>query len=471
MTEMDAFERLVADEMMRRAGPVRHVDDFAVFDRVRVESKSRSGGFTVFSALKFAAAGVIVALFGGFLFTGILSTRQGDVAPPAAVTGSPTPMTTEQFLSTMITEEVAPGVLRVVNDGYRDLAHLSSGYPWDCERVLVGDSHHVWRAIPPCWQVYRLGHEGAWDFDRERVALGWGQGFASRDGRLWSLGSAGLTADAPYDLRLFGDGAWVPDPRLLEPSHGQIHVDDDGTLWLLEGDAIHWVADTSVEGQASAGSSSWADVWAGADDRDGPSLLRVTDDGVAWLMTERGEDGRVSFLRFDGADWGVVPGPEGFNGASAVVGPFSAGVSPKGTLWTAGDSLAPHLSLARLDDDGWTTFTAADGVQPWGGQRYVWGTRMDTLWVAPDGSAWVNASVPDIRADGTLGCDGLARFDGDSWQPFLAGHCIADLDFAPDGSAWVVARDPQRFQVHTYVITPAATHRPAAATRTEVTTS
>jgi hypothetical protein len=91
---------------------------------------------------------------------------------------------------------------------------------------------------------------------------------------------------------------------------------------------------------------------------------------------------------------------------------------------------------------------------------------MDTVWVAPDGSAWVNASVPDIRADGTLGCDGLARFDGESWQPFLTGHCIADLDFAPDGSAWVAARDPQRFQVHTYVITPGATDQPAAATRT-----
>ena len=32
-------------------------------------------GFTMFSALKFVAAGVIVALFGGFLLIGILSTQ------------------------------------------------------------------------------------------------------------------------------------------------------------------------------------------------------------------------------------------------------------------------------------------------------------------------------------------------------------------------------------------------------------
>ena len=36
------------------------------------------GSFTVFSALKFIAAGVIVALFGGFLLAGVLTGPQGD---------------------------------------------------------------------------------------------------------------------------------------------------------------------------------------------------------------------------------------------------------------------------------------------------------------------------------------------------------------------------------------------------------
>ena len=140
-------------------------------------------------------------------------------------------------------------------------------------------------------------------------------------------------------------------------------------------------------------------------------------------------------------------------------GSFSAGVSSEGTLWAAGDGLAPHLSLARLDEEGWTVFTEADGVKPWGGQRAWWGTKMDTLWAAPDGSVWVNASVPVIRADGSLGCDGLARFDGETWQSFFSGSCISDLDFAPDGSVWVVAQERQGGEsrtVHTYVITPGA---------------
>ena len=59
----------------------------------RISLAPTEGGFTMFSALKFVAAGVIVALFGGFLLAGILTTPQGDDVLPAAVTESPSPMT------------------------------------------------------------------------------------------------------------------------------------------------------------------------------------------------------------------------------------------------------------------------------------------------------------------------------------------------------------------------------------------
>ncbi len=42
----------------------------------------------MFSATKFVVAGVIVALFGGFLLSGALTTRQGESVPGAA-TGGP----------------------------------------------------------------------------------------------------------------------------------------------------------------------------------------------------------------------------------------------------------------------------------------------------------------------------------------------------------------------------------------------
>ena len=388
--------------------------------------------------------------------------REASLTAPAttavgamAETGSPSSATTEQFLSGMFTEEVEPGVLRVLNDGFRGLTHPSDGYPWECERIIVGDNDQVWRARS-CWRLYRLGHPGEWDYDREWVNLGWSRSFASLDGRLWALESGGLSPTAPYYLRMFDDGVWVPDPRLDLPSEGgQIYVEDDGTVWLLGQDAIHWAGDTVSEAEARGGSSSWTDGWVGESDRDGVFLLSVTDDGVVWLMTERAADGTVSFLRFNDETWKVVPAPDGFDGwPGGAGGAFGAGVSAGGVLWAAADSLAPHLSLARLDEDGWTTFSGTDGVRPWGGQRAWWNTTMDTLWVAPDGSAWVNASVAAIRADGSLGCDGLARFDGETWQSFLSGRCISDLGFVPDGSAWVVARDPRGYQVRTYVIIP-----------------
>ena len=93
MTDMTAFERQVAGEMLGRAGPVRPVDDLAVFESVTAASRSQRWGFTMFSAVKFIAAGVIVALFGGFLLAGVLTTPDGDVLP-AAVTESPGPEAT-----------------------------------------------------------------------------------------------------------------------------------------------------------------------------------------------------------------------------------------------------------------------------------------------------------------------------------------------------------------------------------------
>ena len=153
---------------------------------------------------------------------------------------------------------------------------------------------------------------------------------------------------------------------------------------------------------------------------------------------------RRSFA-FDGTDWHVVPAHDGLDWVSSFA------VGPDGTLWTIGDSLQTHHSLARLDDSGWALFTEADGVRPWGGQQADWWT-IDTIEVAPDGGVWVNATHDPAGA-----CDGLARFDGMAWSSYLPGRCISDLDFAPDGAVWVVAREPEgASEVNTYVITPEA---------------
>jgi hypothetical protein len=84
MTDMTAFERRVAEGMLHRAGPIRPVDDLSIYEVVIAANRPQGWGFTTFSALKFVTAGAIVALFGGWLLAGILTTPRGDGMAPAA---------------------------------------------------------------------------------------------------------------------------------------------------------------------------------------------------------------------------------------------------------------------------------------------------------------------------------------------------------------------------------------------------
>ena len=93
MDDMSAFERQVGEEILRIVGPARPVDDLAAFELATDHQKG--WGFTAFSALRFVAAAAIVALFGGFLLAGVLSTQPDGEAPPAAVAESPAPKATE----------------------------------------------------------------------------------------------------------------------------------------------------------------------------------------------------------------------------------------------------------------------------------------------------------------------------------------------------------------------------------------
>ena len=115
MTDMTAFERLIAQDVRDEVGPEETVDALAIA-RTAIADSTRWRFPSMFSALKFVTAGVVVALFGGFLLAVILTTQQGDEVLPAAVTESPSPITSEELLSGMVTEEVKPGVFRVLHD-------------------------------------------------------------------------------------------------------------------------------------------------------------------------------------------------------------------------------------------------------------------------------------------------------------------------------------------------------------------
>ena len=80
MDDMRSFEDRLAEELGLMAGPEPPVDALAVSRSVAAQAPKRRLQI-MFSATKFVLAGAIVALFGGFLLAGILTTQ--DEAPPA----------------------------------------------------------------------------------------------------------------------------------------------------------------------------------------------------------------------------------------------------------------------------------------------------------------------------------------------------------------------------------------------------
>jgi hypothetical protein len=103
MDDMSAFEAQVAREALREAGSSQPVDVVGIVRTVtttralrrwsvfaprlgrRITPGQTEGGFSMFSAVKVVVAGAVVALFGGFLLGGALTTQPaGETAPGAA---------------------------------------------------------------------------------------------------------------------------------------------------------------------------------------------------------------------------------------------------------------------------------------------------------------------------------------------------------------------------------------------------
>jgi hypothetical protein len=441
---MTAFERRVADGMRHRAGPICPVDDLAVYELVVAASRSRRWGFTLLSAARLAAAAAIVTLFGGLLLAGILTSPRHEGVLPAAVTASPSPMPTEALLSGMVTQEVEPGVHRIIEDGVREL--MQQGTPSD---IVAGPDGSVW-----------LGYEGRWlrlGRTDESSALGEmsGESEVAPDGSLWNIANGNV-----YEWDGESWTQWDADSQGLA-ARG-LAIAPDGTVWVTEGDTdgetthLYRLARPTDEGLTAV--PDWTGIHPRAA---GWGHMVVAPDSDVWLVGEATPDlpgydngGPTvdAFLRFDGSEWHSVAVPDDLRWAW---GGQSFDIGVDGTLWAAvGRSSEDEDGLARLDGSGWTVFTETDGVRPWGTFGFI---PTDHLHVAPDGSVWVNA-----EGDGST-CGGVANFDGSAWTSFLPGLCVHDMDIAHDGAVWVqagtyaVAGGFEYWDTpHTFVITPDA---------------
>ena len=87
MDDMNALEHQLATELGQMAGPGRRIDAMAMVRTVSTQSPGWRFQ-SMFSATKFVIAGVIVALFGGLvisgvLFCSVLRTHLSQPLPPS----------------------------------------------------------------------------------------------------------------------------------------------------------------------------------------------------------------------------------------------------------------------------------------------------------------------------------------------------------------------------------------------------
>jgi hypothetical protein len=453
MDDMTAFERLIANAATRAVGPPRPVDAMIVVRSAKAAPEGRwtpldrwfprrtstrpEGGFSMFSALKFVAASAIVALFGGFLLAGVLTTPQDDEMAPAAMSASPASEVTSEPTEAPTTrartdllagvaltvEEVEPGVYRVVDDGVRDLASVG-------KRDIVTGYDGGLRLL---WEdgFLRLGS----DESHQWPLAGYGDDAfeVAPDGTMWVI-PCGSGTDYPSqcgDARRSTDGeVWTHQPCPAGSLDCQgFTIAPDGTAWAT------WRVD---------GSSSWG-RWrvghlgpTGWEPLDGDAL---SDDSFGifrgyrrmWI-TDAGDVYGVDYeniYRYEDSGW-VNYAPRSWE---------LDDVGPDGTVWYGGDD-----GLARFTDGEWAAWSAAELPGIRFSEGFVSEHEIDVDYrgetrfqVAPDGSLWFSPWRTPDPVEARLVCDGLAHFDGQTLDRFLTGQCISSMGIAADGSVWVFA--------------------------------
>jgi len=148
---MDAFDRLIAKEVVHASAPPRPVDDAAIFTAVTAAQSHPWKLRSVFSAARFVVAGAIVALFGGFLVTSALlrgpddGQDRGAAAPASAAVVSLTPTDgTAEERHKLIIDGIVLSIAARTGPTQEELPVLQGGEG----HTTIGDYAH-----PPYWQI------------------------------------------------------------------------------------------------------------------------------------------------------------------------------------------------------------------------------------------------------------------------------------------------------------------------------
>ena len=498
MDGMSAFERQLAIRLEQMAGPDPSVDVMASV-RAATTRAPRMSSQAMFSATRFVVAGVVVALFGSFLLSGVLTQPRGDEPGPAvAASASASPLATDDWLSQLDIEEVAPGVSRVLTD--------DEGYaPEDVANSVVGNDGAVWLAtdtgpIVLLGQPFRQAFGRAVNFARGEGGTVWAASMPgsnpcgpptdeiilrrpqpqihafdgeTRTGRSSGLGGTDSQSDA--------------EPGPIEIAQFAIH--SDGTAWVVQphscGDSTNRrEQEQSPYRQFFAVKHLGPAGWTSYEFGDGLPDLSCGEDCVGWTSEGNGlvitPDGDVwvgasdGLLRFDGVEWQAVR-PLGGDDDHGIIGLAANG---DGVLWAEiqtmddfdwGPSrLGGGRQLARFDGEDWEVFYTSSTEDFSSAPESDYRGPTGIQGVGPDGTVWLTDTYTDTDRGSRLDDPNLqaakdrslpVSFDGERWRryPELLEDWASDplneaehfpggeglhlgtsqIAVGPDGSAWV----------------------------------
>jgi|GEM_PF-5856006 len=495
MTDMNSFERRLADELEHVAGPRRPVDARAIrlaatttgserpwsviTRRVRgsVSTPPSRAGFSMSSALVYLTAAAILALFGGLLLAGLLTAPNGEDVGPAAATASPVPASIATLPTGAATEAIAPGIVRLLDDG------AGNGHrQWIGDELIeLGDIHvgtdgSAWVLMTARgneWYLWQIGVPGWHEttFDGFPGGSWWGTPLltSTSDGRLWAAGSHLASFDGQSWSRYDPRGP-SNDPNDDSKYPRAITVSPDGTLWVAW---FFHIGRLDPDG--------WA-IYGPYDPPNAPcNFADFTRRIVALSDGSLVAGGPGCLARFDGDAWHELESP--VIAASAMSDEIRVGGD--GVLWAHINTAEyPEPSddyLARLDGDGWSVFPVSDGaarsrtvgsstVEPgWkiDGEGVVWllSDRVADdadpderrLW-SFDGTEWTLRARDiewfTIDRQGTVWTSvgsGTSYLDGDTWRRYPRVRDVYALDVAGDGTVWALGEEHS-----IYVIDPDA---------------